>query len=133
MILSDKHIKSLALFLAVMRDTSSKSHVLNNQTFYPYVKWNTRFSSTYTNSDGSSCTLCILCPGSRLNSLFDLNVKSTCVDCFKATDSCSQMKVISTFDKEWKINFFLQSPQRQMPPCKSMPLINLQLVTNQFL
>ena len=67
---------------------------------------NIRFSSTYTNSDGSACTPCILCPGSRLSSLFDPNAKSICVDCSKATDSCSRMKVVSTFDKEWKMKFF---------------------------
>ena len=65
-----------------------------------------KFSSMYVNADGSACIPCELCPGSRLNSLFDPDVKSICVDCSKSEDSCSRMKVISSFEKDWNMKFF---------------------------
>jgi len=63
------------------------------------------FLSEYENSDGTQCVVCSLCPGSRLNSLFDPKANSICVDCTD-TDSCDQIKFISTFDKPWAMQFF---------------------------
>ena len=103
-------IKALALFIgsALTAPTSSMDLSLSKikEVAGDGGANNIRFSSVYTNADGSTCAPCILCPGSRLNSLFDPKVKSICVDCSKSTDSCSRMKFISTFEKEWKMKFF---------------------------
>ena len=65
-----------------------------------------KFDMMSTKSDGSSCVPCTLCDGHVLRSVFDPKVSSTCFDCSSQANPCDEIRIISTFGKEWGITFF---------------------------
>jgi len=64
------------------------------------------FTSSFVTDAGLPCTSCGFCSGSAIRDLFNPKKLSTCVECDVKESSCNKLRVVTAFDKAWKMPFF---------------------------
>lgn len=64
------------------------------------------FTSSFVTNAGLPCTSCGFCSGSALRDLFNPEKLSTCIECDAKESSCNKLRVVTAFDKAWKMPFF---------------------------
>lgn len=99
---------TLALFLASTASTMSIDFTADalNEIVGDGCTNKFTFRSLFVTETDSSCESCVFCDGSASNSIFIPDKENTCIDCSTADNACKALKVITSFDKEWLMDFF---------------------------